>query len=72
MPNCTSKVSQLLLGGSCLSRNDPQLLAFQIPSGYGYVVLTGVGSMFMVMWKAFQVIRHCFANFFVGRRSKSD
>jgi hypothetical protein len=51
------QVSELLLGGSCLSPMDlnPQALAFNIPSGYGYVVLTAVGSMFMVTWKAIQV-----------------
>lgn len=54
--------SQLAFGGSCLSRNDPQLLVFHIPSGYGYVVLTAVGSMFMVMWKGFQVIHECPVN----------
>lgn len=54
-----ARVSQLALGGSCLSRNDPlnphTLLTFHLPSAYGHVVLTAVGSIFMIMWKGIQV-----------------
>ncbi|ODM98649.1 Microsomal glutathione S-transferase 3 [Orchesella cincta] len=49
------RVGEFLFGGSSLNIRDPQGLFFHIPSGYGYVVLTAVGSMVMVQWKAYQV-----------------
>jgi len=52
-----SKLREFVFGGSCLNIRDPQGLFFHIPSGYGYVVLTAVGSMVMVQWKAYQVGR---------------
>nr|QTW43637.1 mGST8 [Eurytemora affinis] len=31
------------------------MVGFMLPEGYGYVVLTGVGSIFMAMWKGIRV-----------------
>ena len=53
-----SAVMSTLLGGSCLNYMEPGSLIFRMPGAYGYVVLTGIGSMFMVTWKAMQVISH--------------
>jgi len=49
-----SSIVETILGGSCLS---DQGVLIRIPSAYGYVVLTGVGSIFMVTWKSIQVGR---------------
>jgi len=45
-----------LFGGSCIgAATGPGTAAFHLPSGFGYVVLTGVASMFMLLWKGVQV-----------------
>jgi len=44
-----------LFGGSCLGPAGPAMATIHIHSGYGYVVLTGVASMFMLVWKGIQV-----------------
>jgi hypothetical protein len=51
-----SGLVETFLGGSCIGgAGGPGAIPFHIPSGYGYVVLTAVGSMFMVLWKGFKV-----------------
>jgi len=44
---------ETLLGGSCLTPGSG--VAIYLPNNYGYVILTGIGSMFMLTWKAIQV-----------------
>lgn len=44
-----------LFGGSCFGPSD-SLVAFHLPPAYGYVVLTAVGSFFVLLWQGFQVI----------------
>jgi hypothetical protein len=46
-----------LFGGSALGPAGPGTgnLAFNIPSGFGYVVLTSVGSMFLLVWQGIKV-----------------
>jgi glutathione S-transferase len=43
-----------LFGGSCLG-SGPGLVTFHLPAYYGYVVLTAVGSFFVLTWQGFQV-----------------
>jgi len=46
----SNKILETIFGGSCLSSG-----SFRLPSTYGYVVLTGVGSCFLTVWQAVQV-----------------
>jgi len=48
-------IMDTLFGGSCLGPAGPGMASINIHSGYGYVVLTGVASMFMLVWKGIQV-----------------
>jgi len=50
-----SGIVDTLFGGSSLGAPSPGSIQFHIPSGFGYVVLTAVGSMFMLTWKGFKV-----------------
>jgi hypothetical protein len=52
-----SGLVETFLGGSCIGAAGPGAIPFHIPSGYGYVVLTAVGSMFMLVWKGIKVRR---------------
>lgn len=50
-----SGILTTLFGGSCIGPAGADQIQFHIPSGFGYVVLTAVGSMFMLVWKGIKV-----------------
>jgi len=47
---------ETLFGGSCIGpATGTGTASFHLHSGFGYVVVTSVASMFMLMWKGIQV-----------------
>merc|ERR1712107_843318 len=40
---------------SILALPDGTMVAMSLPADYGYVIMTGVGAIFMVMWKGIRV-----------------
>ena len=45
----------LMRSSSVFIVSDLTVVAMSLPADYGYVVLTGVGAIFMVMWKGVRV-----------------
>ena len=52
-----SKIGNTIFGGSCLGSPTLGSTVLYVHRNYGYVVITLVGSLFMVTWKAIEV-RH--------------
>jgi len=44
-----------LLGGSALAAGGSGLVAFSLPSAYGYVILVAISSVFLLIWQGVQV-----------------